>query len=384
MTDITRPRVFAFAPPWRTIALVLVVIALLAGAAFAYIGSQRRVPAPFGPARNGLIPYVSGGDIYLGDPVTGKMHLLVGGPEDDAAPGFSPDGTRVAFIRSVPTGGSGPLPVDLYVVGADGSDLRRITSAPIQDLVWADWMPDGRHLAVVHPVDIAKTGSPPSNQLELLDATGQQPPILLAAAAGLDTMTFRPPEGREILFRANIGGNYGLFRMNADGTNVQTLLEPNVSTHFDQHLNVLKYSADGTRIFYQSYTREPGGQEGCCQLWVMNADGTNPHRFVQDPATPGGWEGQPEVSPDGKWVAFNDGTPQVAVVRADGTGPLIKTGPSLKSVAHWGWSPDSTRILMMPDDGGNGSAYLLDPAGGPWTNVAWTSDIDMDWQRLAP
>jgi Tol biopolymer transport system component len=391
MSDITRPRAYAFAPPWRTIAVALVVLALLVGAAFVYVGSrQQRVPAPFGPAGNGLIPYVSAGDLFVGDPVTGSTRLLVGGPEDDAAPSFSPDGTRVAFIRDVPGAGAGPRPVDLYVVRQDGSDLRRITSAPIQDLVAATWTPDGRHLAVVHPADITNTGSPPTNQLYLLDATGSQPPIRLAAAAGLDSIVFRPTDGGEILFRALVAGQYGLFVMNVDGTNVRTLREPNVPTHFDQHLDGLTYSPDGARIFYQSYVSGTDGTGGgCCQLWVMNADGTDQHQFVQDPAAPNGWQGEPAISPDGKWIAFdsliNDGpTPGVAIVRADGTGPVIRTGPELTSVAHWLWSPDSSKILMMPSEGGNGSAYLLDPAGGPWTNVAWTSDIDLDWQRLAP
>ena len=38
---------------------------------------------------------------------------------------------------------------------------------------------------------------------------------------------------------------------------------------------------------------------------------------------------------------------------------------------------------MIPDQGGPGSAYLLDPTGGPGTKVPWTSDLDLDWQRLA-
>ena len=120
----------------------------------------------------------------------------------------------------------------------------------------------------------------------------------------------------------------------------------------------------------------------------MNADGTNKHEFISEPGP--GWDGEAAPSPDGKWIAYwhviEDGrrTQRVAVTRSDGTGPIIATGPELSGGAHWVWSPDSTRILMYPDDGSSTRAYLIDPHGGPFTTVPWQSDGDLDWQRLAP
>jgi len=46
--------------------------------------------------------------------------------------------------------------------------------------------------------------------------------------------------------------------------------------------------------------------------------------------------------------------------------------------------PDSSTILMFPNDAETTTAYLLDPAGGPYRTVPWTSNGDLDWQRLAP
>ena len=50
----------------------------------------------------------------------------------------------------------------------------------------------------------------------------------------------------------------------------------------------------------------------------------------------------------------------------------------------WSWSPDSSKILMMPEDGSTASAYLIDPESGEYTTVGWESGSSLDWQRLAP
>ena len=107
--DITTRTIPVVRLPLRQLAVIAVLLALLAATLAVYVGSQRHVPAPFGPAKNGLIPYISNGDIYVGDPVTGKTRLLVSSPRgtNPSAPGFSPDGTRLAFFRDVPSGAGG-------------------------------------------------------------------------------------------------------------------------------------------------------------------------------------------------------------------------------------------------------------------------------------
>ncbi len=377
MADITTRTLPVVRLPLRQVAVVALLVALLAATLAVYVGSQRRVPAPFGPARNGVIPYISNGDIYAGDPVTGNTRLLVTSPRGAGAssPGFSPNGARLAFFRDVPSAqGVDLLPVDLFVVRDDGFELKRIAQSPFKEVVWATWTPDGRSMAVIHRVDGV-------NQLELFDADGMRPPQRIDAGVNADSLQFRPPYGREILFRALVDQKYGLFVMDADGTNVRPLVKPTNSVDLGEDLNNATYSADGSRIFYQRWFPDS------IQLWVMNADGSDPHEFFPEPGP--GWDGVAKPSPDGRWITYwhniQDGraTQHVTVVRADGTGPLIETGPELTGSAHWVWSPDSTKILMMPTDGSGASAWLLDPAGGTSTPVPWRSDVDLDWQRLA-
>jgi hypothetical protein len=358
-------------PSWRLVGLVaLLIIALALGAVF-LAGTQKRLPAPFGPAVNGLIPYAAGGDIYVGDPVTGRTRLLVGGPGIDSLPGFSLDGTKVAFFRDVTENGNLR---DLYVVNEDGSHLIRVTAEPIAWVRSAVWAPDGR-LAVIHQVSAG------TNRLDLYDTTGRGSVQSIVSAVGMDGVGFRPPDGREIMYRALVDGKWGLFAMDLDGSNARTIVEPAIDAGIDLSFAMATYSADGKRIFY-----ERGTNDGCCRLWVMNADGSDPHEFV--PPASDAWDGEAVVSPDGTRVAYwhnpNDGPAHgVAVVRADGTGPVIETGPKLTSPAIWVWSPDSTKILMIPDDGSSTTAYLLDPDGGPYTRLPWQFDRSPDWQRLA-
>jgi Tol biopolymer transport system component len=377
MADITRSRAFAPAPQWRLVAVALVLIALILAALLAVVGSPRPRPAPFGPARNGLITYVSHGDLYAGDPVTGQTRALVTGSGDDAGPGYSPDGTRLAFIRATgPAYRDGtPAPVDLYTARDDGTNPVKITPSPINALYWATWAPDSRSLAVTY-----RDGG--WSRLMILDADGRKDPIRVTTPTSPDTLSFRPTDGRQLLFRGRLlypDDRFGLYVMNVDGTDLRTLVEP--STDNSEDLGNATYSADGARIFYQRWFPDS------IQLWVMNADGTGARRFVNEPGAT--WDGVVTPSPDGRWVAFwhvidKRSTQRVAVIRADGSGPIIPTGPELSGTAHWVWSPDSTKILMMPDDGSSASAYLLDPSGGPGTNVPWQSDEDLDWQRLAP
>jgi hypothetical protein len=367
--------------PMRQLGVLALIAILIAAALAAYIGSQqRRLPAPFGPAANGLIPFEQDGDIYVGDLDTGQTRLLVSGPENDRGASFSSDGTRIGFIRDVRLG-EGVVAADIHVMDPDGSDLRRVTARPIRDLVYANWTPDGR-LAIVHPVagpGCAAT-SCSINQLDLLEVDGSGRSVRLAAAAGIDQLAFRPPTGDEILFRAFVDGKFGLYSIHLDGADLRTIIEPRFGRDMDMDLTGAVYSADGERIFYSHAT-----DSGCCQLWTVTADGKDPKPFA---ASSSAWDGLGVVSPDGTRIAYwhhpNEGPVHgVTVARTDGTGPVVEIGPIVRDTVQFVWSPDSSKILLWSNDGTSASAYLLDPDGGEWTTVPWRSGPDLDWQRKA-
>jgi Tol biopolymer transport system component len=354
------PRAIAY------LALLAILIAV-AVAAVALVGMQRRLPAPFGPAANGLLGYAAANDIVLLDPKTGDSTTLVGGTEIDRLPAFSLDGTRVAFVRT--TNG-----VDTVLVADVPGGRRRIpvTTEPLTDVAQLAWSPDGGQLAIV-------AGDESSRRIWMASADGSTAARMLDTNVAADNVAWRPPLGREIVFRgtATPGTGYRLYLANADGTNARPLppIAGSDSADYDP-----TFSPDGQRIFYVRW----GSDRGHVYTFDMareleNEIGPKDGRSVA----------AFEVSPDGASLSvampsqIDHGPLQIAVVAADGTGPVVDTGPLFNNTDTFHrWSPDGALILAWRAR--ENLVVYLDPAGGPSRTLPWLDVVDPDWQRVAP
>jgi Tol biopolymer transport system component len=375
LMDVTTTRVPTVRLPWRQLGVVALIAILVATALAVYVGRQRPLPPPFGLAANGAIPYASDGDIFLGDVTARTSRLLLGGPAYDFDPVFSRDGTRILFARRVDPVASEPY--HLMVMSDDGSDVRQVTGEPAQAPIWWDWAPDGRGVVLVD--ELAGVGV-----FTLLDPEGAAAPRVMVEGISVDVPVYRPPDSGQILFRGQIGQRAGLWVMNVDGSNLHPLIEPAPSRNLGVTLMEPRYSPDGSQIAYQQWD----DAADVMRLYVMDADGSNPREVG---ATPGIWfTGWP--------VWSNDGT-KIAVQRARGTSAsgvslpyaiidvrsetIIETGPA-PSCCRVEWAPDDSALLFLQEIGGVSRQLLLDPDGGPATELPWTSDSYPSWQRLAP
>ena len=247
------------------------------------------------------------------------------------------------------------------------------------DLHWGGWTPGGGQMALIHDVGWTRRRLPdhdlPHRQLDLVDAAGSGAVKTIATADGMTFVQFRPPDGRELLYRAHRRRQVGPVR---DGSRTArtsgTIVPPTAPSTMD-----LTFADDDVLGRRQPDLLQPDhrdasfGDPGCCQLFVVNADGSDLHKFVPTrPVEPG--TATRSCRPTGS------GSPSGATCRtwrsiacpssaSDGTGQVIETGPEVSGGAHWIWSPDSTKILMFPNDVDTGKAYLLDPSGGPWTDA---------------
>ena len=101
--------------------------------------------------------------IYLADSDGSNLRSL--GPHG-LSPAWSPDGKRLAFVsfddanEPACPAGSCPPSGELYVVGADGGGLRRLTRSQADD-EHPSWSPDGSRVAFASGFDVRSQGHPP-------------------------------------------------------------------------------------------------------------------------------------------------------------------------------------------------------------------------------
>jgi Tol biopolymer transport system component len=192
-------------------------------------------------------PLVQNGDTWVLDieksaehPATPETQPVLLRTGDERYPSYSPDGTQIAFRGDLdlaePSGDE-----EIYVMNADGTDVRQLTSNADFDSA-PSWSPDGKRI------------------------------LFERAPAG----TFTP--GTEAQEK-------DIYVMRADGTHVRRLTD---SPGLDEGP---EFSPDGTKIAFSS------ARDGQQEIYVMDADGSNPRRLTDNPAR--------DESPDWQALPFD-------------------------------------------------------------------------------
>jgi Tol biopolymer transport system component len=247
-------------------------------------------------------------------------------------PDWSPDGTRIAFVRGFVEENAG-----IYLMEADGTDMRRITDEGSlidgADLGPA-WSPDGSRIAFAR-------------------------------------------EGRE---EGTDTGSVDIFVVDADGTNLVRLTETSVNEYEPS------WSPDGSRIAFVAYDLAAGGRPPSpFRLYVMNSDGTGirelEQKNVQDPA----W------SPDGSEIAYVDTEAgSIDAIAADGSDrrrilDVAELVGGVHLVFDIAWSPDGSKLAFTagPDDTDT-HIYVVNRDGSGVVQVTSgpAPDASLAWQPV--
>ena len=237
---------------------------------------------------------------------------------------------RIAF-ESTRNGNS-----DIYVINADGTDLRQLTVHPEWDHAPA-WSPDGQRIAF-HSLRDGNW------EIYVMNTDGSGV-TRLTNQLERDWLPSWSPDGKQIAFESHRDGNGNVYVMNSDGTNVRRLTD-----HSDWD-GWPTWSQHGWQLAFFS----DRGANG--DIYVMASDGTNVTRLTDSPE----WDEEPAWMPNGPRIAFSsarDGNREIYLMTADGEG-LTRITDHPASDSKPAWSPDGQGIAFESDRDGNWEIYVM-------------------------
>jgi Tol biopolymer transport system component len=297
-------------------------------------------------------------------------------------------GGRIAFVRIVSSEGGDRG--DLHTVAPDGSGLAPLTGSEGWDSYPA-WSPHGERLLFVRTTPRSSDLWDFVSELCLVNPDGTG----LTTVMRTDWVTIRPawsPDGKRIIFASTARERlYNLYVINIDGTGLTRI------TDGPPHAEMPAWSPDGNLIaFVTPIEHEVLGvaQSLGHAIWVMNADGTQPHQLTEGRYS----DHFPAWSADGSKILFSrsledENVPSgrgralasaLFILTADGS----KVNRVTQDTALYespGWSPDGSKIVCCKYEGRRKYVCVMNTDGSDQravTNPTNAHDHDPSWGRV--
>jgi Tol biopolymer transport system component len=230
---------------------------------------------------------------------------------------FSGPNGRITFVRFVEATDS----LEIFSAKPNGSGLKRLTSNPNRTSMFSDWSPDGTRIAF---------------DSDRVDIDGRRNAIQV-------------------------------YLMNADGSGVAQL------TRGPGFHGSAAWFPNGSSLVIDADWGQPRQLAG---LWVIpasDADGVTQSeaRRLTTPPKPPGYDGEPQVSPDGSTVAFvrfKEDSRRSAIFRVPAAGGKPKRlTPFSLNASDPDWAPNGRKIVFDSGDSGEpgvkGDIYVMRPDG---------------------
>jgi Tol biopolymer transport system component len=274
------------------------------------------------PGENGKIAFDSdrhGGDedIWTMD-LDGRhlVNLTAKSEANDFQPNWRADGRRIAFMSDRVTATNPEGDFEIFIMKADGSHQRQITSNALDDTDPA-WSPDGTR--IVFARDFVPIQGEVDDDLFTMNADGTEERNLTSSPGVRDDEPSWSADGRRIAFISDRDGDFDVYTMRPNGSNVRQLTSNDASEFHPD------WSPDSRMITFTS------DRDGDFEVYVMDADGTNQTNVTANSA---GDDGLSAWSPDGEKIVFLTG--ELHTMNADGSGKVRLTrGPAFES----DWQP---------------------------------------------
>ena len=260
---------------------------------------------------------------------------------------WSPDGSRIAYIARGEPGGQ-----QIFVRWMDANGAATQISHLTESPTGIEWSPDGKSLAFTMPVS-------------LKDAAWRIP---MPAAPKGAKWTEPPKIVTRLNYRSDRVGytdedNRHIFVIPADGGT------PRQITDGEFNAAGPNYSADGKTIYFSSY-REPNSEGAFrrSQIYAANLTTGEIRQMTRGAGTNNG----PQVSPDGKTIAYMhaDSVDHTAyaesrlyMMNADGSNPHDVSRDLDRPISGLVWAPDNSGVYFNAESEGAKNFYFVNSAG---------------------
>lgn len=337
-------------------------------------------------------------DVGAENPLQLTEHPKHAGRGFDGSPSWSPDGQRIAFMRS------GPGTCGVFIQAVTNRDAKKVAPCLFHLESAVAWSPDGRFIAftdraepdqpfqiflidletrtvqpLTHPPahyygDLDPAFSPDGKTLAFVRGIVESPlPRIISPVIGdihvvsVPSGTSRQvtfdqqeipglywtPDGQDIVFSSNReAGTFSLWRVSAAEGTIRSVL------HSGDMIRNPTMPLQSNRLLYEQW-------KGDLNIWrVSRSDaGAAPQLFIASTR----FESTPEYSPDGSRIAFTSsrsGFMEIWTVQADGTQATQLTTFAGPHTTLPRWSPDGKWIAFQSYARGNADIYVISSDGG--------------------
>ncbi|GAA0568207.1 hypothetical protein GCM10010172_60490 [Paractinoplanes ferrugineus] len=247
--------------------------------------------------------------IYTLKPGEDARTLLPNSTVGDALPKWSRDRNQIAITHV-----DGDH-VSIDIMNADGSGRHRVADDAGGRVAWSA---DDKKIAFIKEFAGIK-------QIAVLNLVTNELKQLTRSSLEKDDAMWSP-DGKSILYWLNKGGVRQIYELT-----VANPKEPGrqITKASLGQTNDPVYSPRGDQVLFTL------AKDGTSDIWLVNTDGSNPHRVTSNPAI----EMDPTFSPDGAWFAFvrlAGDRPTVVIQRSTGTGERVLTKAGARE-AHPCW-----------------------------------------------
>jgi dipeptidyl aminopeptidase/acylaminoacyl peptidase len=212
--------------------------------------------------------------LYLFDIATKKLDRVTSDKRDEAAPSWSPDGTRIAFMSNRADDPDREPSSQIFIVDARAGATEKPLTPPTSrgGRARAEWSPDGKWIAFLEG-DEKKYGAYGMEHLTIVATDGSSPATRVKATEDLDRGVSSPhfsPDGKSISFLVTDDRSVYPARLSLGSGGVERLMSPPVVignwTFGGGHTTVISggdakpseiYSLEGDHLVQLTHQNDP-------------------------------------------------------------------------------------------------------------------------------